>query len=440
MTKSTPFPSASATDAVRFTALVGLPNVAQGLFRPRPRVAAAINQLGVPSRAHQFLAALQRRYGDGPLWVRVAGRDTLLVFGPEPIRFVLSNAPDPFASDPEPKRSGMLKFQPHALTISRGAEWSDRRQFTDAVMAHAHSTSAIRQRFSRIAAEEAPQSPAQIDWRQFNAIMRRVARRIILGDTAIDDQLVSKQLAALMDKANPPTKGNPKLCRMFTQRLAKYVTDGEYGSLVGLFHTAPTTAVTDPTGQIIHWMFAMGDTLAINIWRCLGLLATHPAIRQEAHHRLDEVADTTYLSACLYEAMRLWPTTGILARTTTRNTDWNGVDVQAGTPVLIVNTFNHRDTARFPWADRFQPNMWLDGSGGENWSFNFFSNGPQVCPGAQLAVQLGTALMAAVLRDSFPIAHRAALDPSTPLPNFFNHTRLRITLKPRGHSQPLPNR
>ena len=106
MTKSTPFPSASATDAVRFTALVGLPNVAQGLFRPRPRVAAAIDQLGVPSRAHQFLAALQRRYGDGPLWVRVAGRDTLLVFGPEPIRFVLSNAPDPFASDLSPSGRG----------------------------------------------------------------------------------------------------------------------------------------------------------------------------------------------------------------------------------------------------------------------------------------------------------------------------------------------
>jgi cytochrome P450 len=428
--ESASFPRTSASEGLRFTALVALPNILQGLFRLRARIIAAINRVGLPRRSYRLIARLQHRYGAGPLWVRVAGKHTLVVFGPEPIRFALSNAPEPFASDPEPKRSGMSKFQPHALTISRGAEWADRRRFTDAVMADAHSTPTIRHRFSRVAAEEATQLSVGLDWRQFNDAMRRIARRIILGDIAGGDRLITEQLATLMDKANPPGRGRPKLYDSFTARLDRYVAAGEKGSLVGLFRDTPTTAGTDPAGQVIHWMFAMGDTLAINTWRCLALLSTHPVHRDEARRRLEESADTTYLAACLNEAMRLWPTTAILARILTRDIDWNHVDVPAGTQVMIVNSFNHRDTARFAWADRLEPGIWL-GRAGPNWSFNFFSNGPQGCPGAQLAVQLGTAVLESILRDNDPVARGAKLDPGKPLPYFLNHTKLRIALTPR---------
>jgi hypothetical protein len=144
------FPRSSLTEGLGFTALVGLPNAAQGLFRRRPVVVAVLDRLGLYAGGHRLLAALQRRYGDGPVWVRVGGKPMLLIFGPEQIRFVLSSAPDPFASDPEPKRSGMLKFQPHALTISRDPDWSDRRRFTDSVLGCAHSDQLIQRRFASI--------------------------------------------------------------------------------------------------------------------------------------------------------------------------------------------------------------------------------------------------------------------------------------------------
>lgn len=151
----TQFPRTSITEGLGFIALVGLPNVAQGLFRRRPAVVATLDRLGVYARGHRLLAALHRRYGDGPVWVQAGAKPTLLIFGPDQIRYVLSNAPDPFASDPEPKRSGMLKFQPHALTISRDPDWSDRRRFTDAVLGCAHADQNFQHRFAAIAAEEA---------------------------------------------------------------------------------------------------------------------------------------------------------------------------------------------------------------------------------------------------------------------------------------------
>lgn len=425
------FPHATTVESLRFTTLVGLPNVAEGLFSRRPAVTAALNRAGVPRRAHRLLVALHRRYGDGPLWVNVGSRPTLLVFGPDQIRFVLSQAPEPFASDPEPKLSGMKRFQPHALTISRGDHWSDRRRFTDAVLAHATGAGAITDRCNTVADEEARALPDRLDWPQFHAAIQRIARRIILGDSAADDTQISAQLVTLMAKANPPGKGDAKLFATFLASLDRYVHAAEAHSLVGQFHAAPATDITYPTHQVIHWMFAMGDTLAINLWRCLAVLAAHPAALAEAQREVDEKQSRDYLFGCLSEAMRLWPSTPALARTLTRATEWGGTTVPRATHVMIVNSFNHRDTDRWPAADRFNPSAWTEGPAAHSWSFNFFSHGPQGCPGADLALRLGAVVLTAILSERTPAVTGNQLHPNKPLPLTLDDSRLTVRLTPR---------
>jgi cytochrome P450 len=431
MSSAIAFPHTSTAESFRFTTLVALPNLAEGLFSRRPTVTAALSRVGVARRAHELLAALHRRYGDGPIWVNVAGKQTLLVFGPDQIRFVLSHAPEPFASDPEPKLSGMNKFQPHALTISRGSRWSDRRQFTDAVLTHATGSGTIANRCDTVAHEEALSIPDNLDWPQFHEVIQRISRRIILGDTATDDQNISTQLATLMAKANPPGKGDPQLLSAFLAALGRYVHAAEANSLVGQFAAAPATDITHPTHQVIHWLFAMGDTLAINLWRCLALLATHPAILAKAQNGIDEQDNHDYLIGCLSEAMRLWPSTPVLVRTLTRATEWDSATVPEGTQVMIVNTFNHRDTSRSPDADHFNPTAWTEGSAGSCWSFNFFSHGPQGCPGADLALRLGAVVLTALLSECSPAATGVELNPHNPLPLTLDHSRLQIRLIPR---------
>ena len=431
MSSTTSFPHTTTAESLRFTTLVALPNLAEGLFSRRPTVTAALNRVGVAHRAHRLLTALHRRYGDGPIWVNVAGKQTLLVFGPDQIRFVLSRAPEPFASDPEPKLSGMNKFQPHALTISRGSHWSDRRRFTDAVLTHATGSGAIANRCDTVAHEEARAIPDILDWPQFHAAIQRISRRIILGDNASNDGEISTQLVTLMTKANPPGKGDPKLFSTFLTTLNGYVQAAEPNSLVGQFAAAPATGITHPTHQVIHWMFAMGDTLAVNLWRCLALLATHPAVLTKAQNGIDEQDSHDYLIGCLSEAMRLWPSTPVLARTLTEATEWDGATVPEGTQIMIVNTFNHRDTSRFPDADHFDPTAWTDGSAGSSWSFNFFSHGPQACPGADLALQLGAVVLTALLSERSPAATGVKRNPQTPLPLTLDPSRLRLRLTPR---------
>ncbi|OBG67281.1 cytochrome P450 [Mycobacterium sp. E735] len=424
-------PHTTTLESLRFTTLVALPNVAEGLFSRRPAVTAALNRAGVARSAHRLLTALHRRYGDGPIWVKVGGKPTLLVFGPDQIRFVLSHAPEPFASDPEPKLSGMNKFQPHALTISRGDHWSDRRRFTEAVLAQAAGSGAVAHRCDTVADQEARAMPDNLDWPWFHSVIQRIARRIILGDNAADDQKISAQLVTLMAKANPPGRGDPEILDTFLTALSRYAQAADAHSLVGQFAAAPASDVTYPTHQVIHWMFAMGDTLAINLWRCLALLATHTEILLNAQNAIDEHSAHDYLVGCLSEAMRLWPSTPVLARTLTGPTKWDGEIVPAGTQVMIVNTFNHRDTSRFPGADQFNPTAWTQGAAQSSWSFNFFSHGPQACPGADLALRIGVAVLTAVLGERSPAATGADLDPHRPLPRTLDHSRVGIRLRRR---------
>jgi cytochrome P450 len=418
------FPHASIIEGVRFTAQVAVPNVIQGLFRRRRKAVAVASRTGADKLAFGFMSGLRRSYGDGPVWIRIAKDEALLLIGSGPIRRVLEGSPDPFASDPDPKKSGMSHFQPHALTISRSPEWEDRRRFTEAVLDA--GTAQFSDGFVAIAREEAQALPAELDWDAWNRAVRRVARRIILGNGAADDERLSEWLGELMDKSNPPGSGDESLYKNFVAALGKHVNAAEQGSLAALFAQAPQGEQTDPPGQVIHWLFALGDTLAINALRGLALLSVFDDQRATA------LSDAAYMDACLHEAMRLWPTTPMLSRETTRELDWDGVTVPANTQLVIVNSFSHRDRSRHEFADRFAPEAWIDGGAAEDWSFNHFSHGPQGCPGVALSLLVGRTMLETLLGERTVTLLAPDLQRSDSLPYSLDYFALRFGLAPDG--------
>jgi hypothetical protein len=432
------FPHASILEGVRFTAQVAGPNVLQGLFRRRRTAVAVASRTGADGLAYGFMASLMRSYGNGPVWIRVAKDEALLVLGEEAIRKVLDRSPDPFASDPEPKRSGMAHFQPDALTISRNPEWADRRRFTEHVLQTSRPHHQLGDRFAAAAVQEAEQLPPQLDLESWGEAVRRATRRVILGDAAADDAELSEMLGELMDKSNPPGGGNDELLAQFTGKLAGYVEAAEPGSLVGMFADAPTTELTSPAGQVTHWLFALGDTLAINALRCLALLTAHDDVRGRVLAELqaarldtaDGVGRAPLLAASLQEAMRLWPTTPMLSRELISDIEWAGIRIRKGTQILIVNSFNHRDREALPYADRFAPEEWLPGGDApDRWIFNHFSHGPQGCPGVNLSLLVGTAMLGTVLQERAVTATGATVDAAKPMPHGLEQFALAFTLK-----------
>ena len=421
-------PSASLLENAQFNQLVIVPNAVQGLFRRRPTPVAVATRLDVDGRAVRLIAGIRRRHGPGPVWIRVMTNRALLVLAPEDVRRVLEGSPYPFAADPEAKRKGMGHFQPYALTLSRGELWQDRRRFTEAVLDSAQSSHRLADRFAAVVREELAEllGEDEVRYEPFHAAFRRIVRRIVLGDSARDDEGLSDLLAELMSEANGLPSERSEYFDEFMDGVERYVKAAEPGSLVGLFGEAPSTPDTRVEGQVAHWLFALQDTLAANALRALALLGSHAEQRARAE------TDREYLTACLQEAMRLWPTTPLLSRETLVDLTWRGAVVPAGTQVMIVNTFHHRDPERLPYADRFAPEEWIDGSAKDDWTLNHFSHGPQGCPGRNLALFVGTEVLAALLEHGEPRLVDPALDPGRPLPHMLDVFRVRVGLAERA--------
>jgi len=445
------FPSASTIEGVRFTAQVLLPNLIQGLFRRRRRAVEIATRLDVDGQAISLIGDLKRKYGPGPFWVR-AGRDqSLLLTSVEDIRRALEGSPEPFAPDPDAKRKGMSHFQPTALTISRDGTWAERRRFTEAVLDTDRPTHRLTERFAAVTAEEVAalldeveaEQERYLDWEPLNRCVRRITARVVLGNAARDDARVWELLSELMEEANgmPDEDERSDAYEPYRKRIEGYVDDAAPDSIVGLFAEAPSGPETDPAGQVTHWLFALGDTLAINALRALALVTTHPEQRARvvaeaaAAQRADGaltaagIQGLDYIGACLQDAMRLYPTTPLLSRETLGDVDWNGATVPGGTQILISNTFNHRDPDHAAFADRFAPEQWLEGGAAEDWRFNHFSHGPQGCPGVHIALFVGKGMLAALLTERrLDLVSRPDLDPIEPLPKMLDFFRLRFAV------------
>jgi cytochrome P450 len=186
--------------------------------------------------------------------------------------------------------------------------------------------------------------------------------------------------------------------------LERRVRDPEPGSLLARMAEAPHSDLTRVVQQIPHWMFAMRDTLAANTYRALISVVADAAVERRVREEMigADLSDPQaldgmwYLGGCLHEAMRLWPTTPLLARETMHDVTLAGEAVPAGTQILLLNVFNHRDRDHVEDADRFVPERWRS-SGVRDYRFNHLSNGSQDCPGGPLVMLLGKAAIVQVL-------------------------------------------
>jgi cytochrome P450 len=429
------FHHASALESARFSAQVAIPNVIQGLFKKRALPTRLAAKAGVDAASYALMEGLTDKYGVEPFFVKVVAEDTLVVHHPDDIRLVLEGSPARFGSDPDAKRKGMVAFQPDALTLSRGDLWQARRTFAEAVLETRSPLHSLAASFLAKASEEAARLEGTLDWDSVNDAFRRLTRRVVLGEAAADDVALSEELEALMAAGNKMPGEPAEGYDAFVARIEAYLELAEPGSLSGLVASAPS-APGGAAGQIVHWLFAMGDTLPANAFRALALLATHPeqlALARASVEGVDlstpaGVAGLMYLAGVLQEAMRLWPTTPMFGRVALEDVRFSrGQVLKAGTPVLIVNSFNHRNRSAVEYADRFAPEAWVDGDAATTWRFNFFSNGPQGCPGAGLSIMLGQAVLAHLVSKDLTVSG-ATLNPQKRLPHALDVHTLKVTL------------
>jgi cytochrome P450 len=103
--------------------------------------------------------------------------------------------------------------------------------------------------------------------------------------------------------------------------------------------------------------------------------------------------------------------------------------VPAGTQILILNAFNHRDPDHVDHADRLAPERWRNET--RDYRFNHLSNGSQNCPGAPLVMLLGKATIAQVLSGWALTLEEPSLPVGGPMPTMLDYYSARFSARRR---------
>ncbi|MGW7056153.1 cytochrome P450 [Streptomyces sp. NPDC054887] len=434
---------ASARDTARVAVRVALPTLAGGVIRRRRRGMAMAARVDADRHAVELMNGLRRRYGPGPLHLRLAGRDLALPLSAPDARRVLDETPEPFTPAAREKRDALGHFQPHGVLVSQGSEREERRAFNEEVLETGRHLHHLAPGFVRTVREEAAEllggAGGPLDWDAFAAVWWRIVRRVVLGDAARDDTALTDRLAHLRGFGNwaslVPTRVTAGQRERFLRDLRERLDRAEPGSLAEALARTPAKPGVDPAGQVPHWLFAF-DAAGMAAARTLALLATHPAQEQQVRNEL-AIPDLArpqllpYTRACVTESVRLWPTTPFLLRESTRETRWGEGTLPEGTVFLVYAPYFHRNGSA-PYADRFVPEIWLDGTAHTGPELVPFSAGPGVCPGEDLVLLVTSTLVAALMEGhNLRLDGPGALQADKPLPYTLDHFALRFTATAR---------
>ncbi|NUT52896.1 MAG: cytochrome P450 [Saccharothrix sp.] len=378
---------ASRLDTGRAFTRVLLPTLAKGVIVRRPGVMALAERFQADAAAVATLKGFRERYGPEPLRLRVTGRSVALVLDAADVSRLLAESPSPFALATREKKAALAHFQPDGVLISTGERRARRRAVNEDVLRPDKID------VPGIVTDEADlllrhvRSTGVLDWEAFAQAWWRAARRIVLGSFAREDVELTDMLKTLRGHANwAYLHPRREVLRVrFETRLRGHLERGEPGSLASL---GPADELV---GQAPHWLFAF-DAAGIATMRAL-------AMGGEGE-------------AGIWESVRLWPTTPVILRESTEPTRWHGAWLPAGTTFVVFTPYFHRDRERLSCADSYAPGNWpAPGDPG----LVPFSGGPGTCPGRDLVLVAGAAMLDAV-RDHVRVPTLHA-----PLPLTLNH-------------------
>lgn len=404
-------PTATVSETLAVIGDVFVPNIAKGVIIRRPKAVGMAEKLGLDKRSIRRLQKLNQKYGAGPLMLKTPDSKRMaLVFDPDDANRVLYETPEPFATAEWAKRKALEHFEPDMALVSHGSERAERRRFNEQVLQSDCPVHGLGARFAQVVEQEGGELLAyveecdgKLDWEMFEKTWNRVIRRVVLGDTARDDQALTKTLEKLRSAANWAFlhPGHDRDKEEFHECLRAYLARGEEGSLAAEIARASTNDITQPEHQVPQYLFAF-DPAGMATFRALALLAAHPEHAKRAQVEIAEnlpqpAPKHDYLRACVLESLRLWPTTPMVLRQTTEEIEWKNGIMPAKTSVLLLAPYFHRDERFLDNANQFDPDFWLHG-GEEDWPMMPFSRGPGICPGRHVVLTVTSHMLAMLLQ------------------------------------------
>jgi len=159
------------------------------------------------------------------------------------------------------------------------------------------------------------------------------------------------------------------------------------------------------------------DTSAITMEWGLAELLRNPNVMQKAREEIDsvtgnnsrlieesDIVNLPYMGSIVKETLRLHPTTPLIGRESSEDTNVCGFDIPAKTWLLVNLWSMGRDPKVWENPLEFRPERFMTGEEkqfevrGQNFQLMPFGTGRRVCPGASLALQVVTSNLAAMVQ------------------------------------------
>ncbi|MFF1377504.1 hypothetical protein [Streptomyces sp. NPDC058308] len=357
----------------------------------------------------QVLAQLRRTAGGRPTRLRTAFGTFLMPLNADDATGLIDRAEEAGARGTVTALTAQgrrLRVTPHAaLPVALGAV---RAQVREAVAREAAEIYAARRTDGGVARD---------DW---CALTARLARRIVLGDDAADDSLISAILEAVA-QADDSTEYAARAAAL-RRRLDAYVHAAHPAGLAGsvrdeVADDTRDAAVEDTRGAIAedtrdavveHVLETLTRALADTVPQALALLTVQP---------LMPATDRT--ERAVGEALRRYPPLAASLHEVRAPFTWHGTAVDAGTEILCATAWL-RDLEEAQGHGSHDPSASLCAA-------------PGPCAAAELAVLTATELVRALTRHGEPVVLAPHLTPDA-LPADLPAASLRLALADDAHA------
>ncbi len=335
---------------------------------------------------------VKKKYGK-LIPVNIAGKDMYLVTDINYIRIILENSP--FVFGVGTLKYNMFKsFMSENVGVSEGCPWIKRRTLnihvldTDRLHEYAEE---FNDYISTVLQDNTP-----TNFEQFSTLAKKITMQFVFGTDVIVEEVfqIFSEANSLDALTKPDFKIDPKVMTVYLDYLAKNIANPNPNCLLYLAVQASSDQ-HELLHQIPHWIFPIGGLIHTNIPRLLLLLVNHPEklsrvrakVRELPSLDANSIYSQRYLRDCVLETLRLNNPVVTTFRTLLSDYDFpdSGTVFRKGTEFIILNNPVLRDPSFFAEPNKYIPERWTPEL---ELTFHaiMFNQGPQRCPGKELAI------------------------------------------------------
>jgi len=300
----------------------------------------------------------------------IFGRTIHIVFAEPYIRTLLDESPFTYGVG-SLKYNFFHSFMPLNVGVSQGEAWVRRRRLNEHVL-----TTAVDLNLPYSYTQTLPTT-----YTEFSILGRTMMERVVFGT----DSTVPMDVLAIFKEANSLSalfSSHSPVSTCTYRKYRKYLSNAYHhpspNSLVSYIQKDSLTT-DEILDQIPHWMFPIMGLFSNIIPRVLLLVFTHRYVS----------LDPQVIRRCILETLRLNNPVNSTFRSALHEV-YLDKPYPKNTQFLIINNPVLRDPTVFPHPNEFIPDRWLDPTLEHSYYALMFNQGPQICPGKDLVIQLAT--------------------------------------------------